>query len=445
MADRLLDLAAQALEYARRSGATSADAIVLTSTDISAGMRHGNPETIERAESRGLGLRVFVDQRFATLSTSDLSAEAMQRIAKSAVAIAKTATPDEHAGLADATQLATTIPTLESADPFEPSMEMLQRLAKDCEATGCAVAGITNSEGADAAFGRQEVALATSHGFAQSYASTHAMISCSLIAGQGETMERDYDYVTTSFFSDLPAPETIGRFAADRTLARMHPRKIASQQAPIFFDPRVSKSLLGALAGAISGSAITRGTSFLKHDLGKRIFAEGITITDDPLLPRGLGSHPFDAEGIAARKQHFVEDGVLKSWVLDCRNARQLNMQTTGHAQRGLASAPHPSTTNFYMHAGSLTPQQLLASVPHGFYVTETIGHGTNLITGDFSVGASGFWVENGEKLYPVSEVTIAGNLRDIYAQLIPANDLSFRYSTNAPTVLVPSMTIAGN
>lgn len=445
MAEDVLDYAAQAVSLAQQAGATSADAIVISSVDLNAGIRHGQPETIERAESRGLGLRVFVDQRFATLSTSDLSAESMQRIAEAAVAIARTATPDPFAGLATASQLAEVIPRLESADPFEPDMEMLQRLARDCEAAGREVAGITNSEGADAAYGRQEVALVTSHGFAHRYTSTHAMISCSLIAGKGETMERDYDYITKTFFSDLPAPETIGQQAAERTLARLNPRKIGSQQAPVFFDPRVSKSLLGALAGAISGSAITRGTSFLKNDLGKPIFADGITITDDPLLPRGLGSHPFDAEGIAAQKRHFVENGVLQSWVLDCRNARQLGMETTGHAQRGLASAPHPATTNFFMQPGSLTPQQLLASVPHGLYVTETIGHGTNLITGDYSVGASGFWVENGQMAYPVSEITIAGNLRDMFAQLVPANDLNFRYSTNAPTLLVPALTIAGN
>jgi PmbA protein len=445
MADALIDLAAQAVALAQKAGATSADAIVMDSTDMNAGIRSGQPETIERAESRGVGLRVFVGQSSATLSSSDTSAEALQKLADTAVAIARVAPSDPYAGLADAALLAKEIPTVECAEDYEPTMAQLQTLARTCEEAGRAVAGITNSEGADASFGRQRVALVTSHGFAHSYHSTHHSLSCSLIAGTGDDMERDYDYITKTFHTDLPAPESIGAEAARRTLARMNPRKLSSMQLPIFFDPRCGKQLLSAFSGAISGNAIARGTSFLKGDLHKQIFSDAITIIDDPLLPRGLASHPFDAEGLAARKTTFVQNGVLQSWLLDSRSARQLNMQPTGHALRGLSSAPYPSATNISIAAGNQSRAALLASVKNGLYVTETIGHGTNLITGDYSVGASGFWVENGELTYPVSEVTIAGNLRDIYASLIVADDLEFRFGTNVPTVLVPTMTLAGN
>lgn len=445
MAESLQQIAEQAVAIAMNAGATSADALTIDSTDMNAGIRHGAPETIERAESRGVGLRVFVGQSSATLSSSDLSKQALQKLAETAVAIAKVAPADPHAGLAPQELLAKKVPAVDSADPYEPSMETLQQLARDCEAAGRDVAGITNSEGADAGYSRQRIALVTSHGFAQGYESTQHAISCSLIAGEGEAMERDYDYVTTTYHTDLPAAARIGEEAARRTLVRMNPRKIASQSAPVFFDPRCAKQLLGAFAGAISGNAIARGTSFLKSELHEPVFSDAITIIDDPLLPRGLGSHPFDADGIAARKTAFVERGVLQHWLLDCRSARQLGMTTTGHAVRGLSSPTHPSATNMYIAAGQTSRDDLLKSVKNGLLVTETIGHGTNLITGDYSVGATGFWVENGEIQFPVSEVTIAGNLRDMFAQLVAADDLVFRHAFNTPTLMVPTMTIAGN
>ena len=445
MADALLPFAARAVEFAMKAGATSCDGLALDSADINAGIRGGVPETIERAESRGVGLRVFVGQASASLSTSEFSDSALQELAEKAVAIAKAAPADPFAGLADAALLATANPDLDLADDSEPTMDELQQRARETEEIGRSIAGITNSEGADAGFNRTHLALATSHGFHGEYALTRHSLSVSVIAGTGDTMQRDYDYGMTTHLSDLASPETIGREAARRTLERMHPRKVASQQAAIFFEPRISRSLLGAFAGAISGTAITRGTSFLKNDLGKKIFNDSITISDDPLRKRGLASHAWDAEGVAATKRALVEQGLLTTWLLDARSARQLNMQPTGHASRGLAGTPHPSTTNLYIENGALSPQQLLQQFGTGFLVTETIGHGTNLLTGDFSVGASGFWIENGERQFPVSEVTIAGNLRDMFATLIAANDLEFRYSTNAPTLVVPSMTIAGN
>lgn len=444
MKNALLEQAQQALSAAKKAGADGADALAVMSTDMSASIRHGKPEGIEQAESSGIGLRVFVGQSSATLSTSDTSAQALTKLAEQAVAIARVAPADPFAALADAALLTKTFAPLE-VDDTVPSMQQLQALARAAEEAGRSVPGITNSEGADAAAGIYHKALVTSHGFAGTYSTARYSLSLSLIAGEGAAMQRDYDYGYVTHFADLPAAEVIGKTAAERTLARMNPRKLASQTAPIYFEPRVSRSLLGAFASAISGSAIARGTSFLKGDLGKKIFGDSIRITDDPLLPRGLATRAFDAEGIATPKRDFVENGTLTSWVMDTRSANQLGLKTTGHAARGLASAPSPSTTNLYLHAGAASPQQMMQHIGDGFYVTETIGHGTNLITGDFSVGASGFWIENGERAYPVSEVTIAGNLRDMFKSLIPANDLAFKYATNAPTLAVPAMIIAGN
>lgn len=441
----LLDLAAQAVEAAKRAGAERADALAIFSADVNAGIRHGQPETIERAESAGVGLRVFVGQSVATLSTSALSGEALARMAEQAVAIARVAPPDPFAGLTDPANLARSIPTLDIADDHAPDMAELQTLARATEEAGRSIPGITNSEGADASASQHRIALVTSTGFSGSYSTSRYSISLSLIAGQGPSMQRDYDYGMTTHFADLPTPESIGRGAAERTLARMNPRKIPSQQAVIYFDPRVGKSLLSALAGAISGASITRGTSFLKEAMNTQILPTHLQVTDDPLRPRGLASRAFDAEGVLGQKRDFVANGVLTSWILDLRSANQLGMQSTGHATRGLSGAPHPSTTNLYLHGGTETPEQLFARMGNGFYVTETIGHGTNLLTGDFSVGAGGFWIENGQRAFPVSEVTIAGNLRDMFANLAAANDLAFRYGTNVPTLAIPAMTVAGS
>lgn len=444
-ADALQALAESAVAAAKKAGATSSDALAVFSADVNASIRNGEPETIERAEATGVGLRVFVGKSSATLSSSDLSPSSLQRMAEQAVAIAKAAPEDPFTGLADASLLAKKLVTLDLADDAIPEMHQLQTLAREAEEAGRNVAGITNSNGGEAAAGMHRLALVTSHGFSGGYASSRYSISASLIAGSGETMQRDYDYALVTHRGDLPSPQSIGQGAAKRALEKMNPRKLPSQTAVIYFEPRVGRGLLGALANAISGAAITRGTSFLKESLHQQVFGKTITVTDDPLRDRGLGSHPFDVEGIAGKKQHFIQDGILTNWLLDTRSANQLGMQTTGHASRGLSGAPHPSTSNFYLENGTQSVDALYKTFGDGFYVTETIGHGTNLITGDFSVGASGFWIENGVAAYPVSEVTIAGNLKDMFLNLVPANDLEFRYGTNVPTLAIPNMTIAGN
>jgi PmbA protein len=287
-------------------------------------------------------------------------------------------------------------------------------------------------------------ALATTDGFAHSYSGSYYSLSVAVLAGQDEGMERDYDYSSARHFADLASPEAIGKSAAERTLKRLNPKQAPTSNLPIVFDPRVSRGLLNYFAGAISGSAVARKTSFLKDTLGKEIFAPSITIMDDPHRPRGLSSKPYDAEGVAAKKRAFIEKGGLTSWLLDSRSARQLGMHSTGHASRGLSSPPSPSATNLYMEPGSLTPQALMADIKQGLYVTETQGMGVNLITGDYSQGAAGFWIENGQITYPVSEVTIAGHLNDMFKQMTPANDLEFRYSVNAPTLRIEKMMVAG-
>jgi PmbA protein len=289
------------------------------------------------------------------------------------------------------------------------------------------------------------VALVTSGGFAGSYATTNISVSVSVIAGEGTGMERDYDFASTRHGGDLGDPEAVGRNAANLALKRLNARRVKSQSVPVVFDPRVSNSLLGHFAGAINGVSIARGTSFLKDRMGQLIFAPGIRIVDDPHIVRGIRSKPFDGEGVANRQMNLVEDGVLKTWILDSASARQLKLTSTGHAARGTGGPPSPSTSNLYLVPGTRSPAALISDIAQGFYVTELIGMGVNGVTGDYSRGASGFWIENGQIAYPVNEVTIAGNLNGMFASMTPANDLVFRYGTNAPTLRIEGMTIAGD
>lgn len=438
--DTLSDL----LDRAKRAGATAADAVMFDSTDTSCSCRKGKPESIERAESVGLGLRVFVGQKAAVVSSSDFKSATLDELVERAVSMARIAPEDEWAALAPQELLAKNIPDLDLFDPHEPDARFLAESAAAAEAAALEVQGITNTEGADAGYSNSRITLATSNGFLHSYATSSFVLSVSVIAGEGTNMERDYEYCATRHREDLWSPELIGRKAAEKTLSRIGARKAKSAQVPIIFDPKIAKGLVGVFSGAISGSAIARGTSFLKDEMGNAVFAPNITITDDPHIRRALGSRPFDAEGVRNGKRNLIENGVLQSWLLDMRSARKLGLTTSGDAARGTASPPMPSTSNLFMAAGEVSPGELMADIQEGLYITDTFGSGSNLITGDLSVGASGFWIENGKKAYPVNEFTIAGNLRDMYKNLIPANDLEFRYATNAPTVRVEGMTVAG-
>jgi PmbA protein len=443
--EQLTDIASQILERARKHGADAAEAVIVEGTSMTAGCRLSETEDIERSEMRDLGLRVFIGRAQANVSTTDFHPDQLDAMAERAVAMAKASPEDPYCGLADDDRLATAWPDLDLYDATEVSSETLGAMARAAEETALARQGITNSLGAQASCGTGGVVLATSHGFLGSYRSSGFSLSCAVVAGEGTAMERDYESTRAVYFADLEDAAGIGASAAERALKRLKPRKVKSQTASVVFDPRVSNTLVGHLASAIIGTAVARGTSFLKDRMDAQVFARGITIVDDPHRRRGLRSKPYDGEGVANARIVLVDDGVLSTWLLDSRSARQLGLATTGHASRGTAGPPSPSATNLYLEAGAVTREALIAGIDSGFYVTDLIGMGVNGVTGDYSRGAAGFWIEKGEIAYPVSEVTIAGNLTAMYANMTAADDLSFRYGVNAPTVLIEGLTIAGN
>ena len=441
----LIDLADRLVAAARRAGADQADALAVRSVSLSVDVRDGAVEESQRSEGDDLGLRVLVGHKQAVVSTNDLIGESFDALAERAVAMARAAPEDRFAGLADAALLARTLPALDLIDPDMPEVDVLEKRAREAEEAGLAVQGVTKSGGASASAGVGGMVLVTSHGFHGATLASHHAIAMTAIAGDGTGMERDYDFTSTLHAADMEGPATIGRRAGERAVKRLNPRKVTTRRVPIVYDTRVAGSLVGHLSSAINGASIARKTSFLREKLGQKIFAAGIDIIDDPLRPRGLRSRPFDAEGVAGQKRKLIEDGVLKTWLLDCATARELELETTGHAQRGVSSTPSPGASNLHMAPGDKTPDQLIAEIEDGFFVTDMIGMGVNLVTGDYSRGAAGFWIENGECTFPVSEVTIAGHLFDIFASITPANNLSFRYGTNAPTLRVEGMTVAGH
>jgi PmbA protein len=444
MTDDLLNIAADVMARALKLGATSADAMVVDRRDTEVSLRQGVVEELVQSEAREIGLRVFAGQSSAMIAGSVLNSEALQRLAERCFAMAKLAPPDQHAGMASPEQLAKTSIDLDLVSADYASAAQLKDMALEAENVALAVPGITKSNGASASASDRYIALVASNGFSRSYRRTGFGLSASVIAGEGTTMERDYDGTSANHLGDLEAPEKIGRTAAERTVRRMNPRKLQSQSVPVIFDRRVASSLIGHMLGAINGASIARGVSFLKNEMDKPIFKSNITIIDDPLRPRGPSSRSFDGEGLATKRHAFIDKGMLTSWVLDLRSARQLGLQPTGNGSRGLASPPSASTSNVHMEPGTETPEAMMKAVGKGLLITDFIGSSINSATGDYSRGASGFWFENGEIAYPVSEITVAGNLRDMFASLIPANDLIFRGSTNAPSFLVEGMTIAG-
>ncbi len=448
MASNPLDIAVQSVDRAMAAGADAADVVVFGSNDVNVRERLGKPETIERSESRDLGLRVFVKGRDglqqAIISSNDFSENSLTETVSRAVDMAKAAPADPYSGLAPSELLVKNTPELDICDADEVSVETLKQWAAEAEEAALAVKGVTNSEGSEASYGRDSVALATSNGFAHQYTTTGFSISASVIAGEGTAMETDYDYAFKRHIEDLKKPADIGKSAGERAVRRLNPHKAGSCQVPVIYESRVAKSLLGSFAGAINGASIARGTSFLKDKMNQQVFADDINITDDPLMKRGIASEPFDGEGVAGKKRSLIENGTLTTWLLDIRSANKLGLQTTGHASRSTSSPPSPGSSNLYMEAGRHSVTELVADIKSGFYITEAFGMGVNGVTGDYSQGASGFWIENGEITYPVSEVTIAGNLTDMFKNLTPANDLEMLYGTNSPTLRIEGMTVAG-
>jgi PmbA protein len=440
----LTDRAERLVKAALSRGADAADAVALRALSLSIEVRDGAVEESESAEGDDLGLRVLVGRRQAVVSTNDLTGDGSAALAERAVAMARAAPEDKYAGLADASLLARDVPDLDLIDRALPTVLELEAMARAAEQAGLAVKGVSKSGGASASAGIGGMVLVTSHGFRGAYLGSSHGLSMTAIAGDGTGMERDYDYSSVRHASDLESAQKIGRSAGERAIARLNPRKVSTRKVPVVFDPRIAGSLVSHLASAANGASVARKTSFLRDKMGEKLFGDGIHIIDDPLRKRGLRSRPFDGEGVAGRKLALVEDGRLRSWLLDSATARELGLMTTGHAQRGVSSAPSPGSSNLHLEAGRLTPEALIADIQDGFYVTDLIGMGVNMVTGDYSRGASGFWIENGQRTYAVSEVTIAGHLNDIFRTLTPASDLEFRYGTNAPTVRLEGLTVAG-
>ena len=438
-----LDLLADLIGRANAAGADAADAILLSGTSLSVEQRLGRTEKLEQSEARDLGLRVFVGRRSAVVSSSAADPAGFAELAERAVAMVRVVPEDPYGGLAE--QASAPGPAaLDLHDPAAPDAAALLARASVAEEAALAVSGVTNSEGAEATYRRSDVALATSAGFAGQYSRTSHGITAVALAGAGVDMQRDYDFASAVHLSDLEDAAGIGHMAGTRAVARMNPRRARTARLPVVYDPRVAGSLLNHLTAAINGTTVARGTSFLKDMLGQAVFAAGIQVHDDPRRPRGLRSKPFDAEGVPTAARALVQDGVLTTWLLDSRSARQLGLRSTGHAVRGTGGPPSPAPTNLFMAPGTLSPTALMADIREGLYVTELIGMGVNGITGDYSRGAAGFMIRDGVLAEPVAEITIAGSLPAMFRELTAADDLVLRRGTDAPTVRIEGMTLAG-
>lgn len=441
-------LTAQLLDAAKAAGADAADTMAVRGTSLSVDVRAGALEEAQREEGTDIGLRVFVGKRTAIVSASDTSSRTISEMAERAVAMAREAPENPYAGLADTEQLAVNwdADALELNDPTsEPAPADLQEDAAQAEAAALAVDGITQVQSASAGYGAREIFLAGSNGFSGGYRRTDRGLSCVAIAGTGTGMERDYDGDSRIFQSDLRSAADIGRSAAERTLKRIDARKPPTGAYPVLFDERISSSLIGHLLSAINGSAITRGASFLRDAMGTQVLPKGMSLFEDPHRPRTSGSRPFDGEFLPTAERSVVEDGVLQGWTLDLGTGRQLGMPSTANAARGTGSAPSPSPWNMALTQGDASRDDLIRDMGTGLLVTSMIGSTINPNTGDYSRGAAGLWIENGEITYAVNECTIAGNLRDMLMALVPANDARAHLSRVVPSLLVSGMTIAGS
>ncbi len=442
--DTLKPALKELLRLAKNHGADEAEAVGAYGRSLSIGVRGGALEDIDNSEGKDIGLRVFVGQKQACVSSSDLSNHSLDKLAERCVAMAKLAPEDAYCGLADKDKLATSAPALDIYDPTNLDANALLSRAQEVEASALNIKGVNQAEGANAYQVKGANYLMTSDGFANGWRSSSHGLSVAAYASNGQTMERDYDYKSTRWLEDLQTPQSIGNKAGTRAVARLGAKQMASANLPVLFERRVANGLLSSFTNAISGSAIARGVSFLKDSLDTQVFHENINITDDPTLVRAGGSHPWDGEGVTGKALNLVEKGVLKSWLLNSATARQLGLSTTGHANRGMSSPPGISCSNVWMDAGVKTPDALMKDIGEGLFITEMFGPSLNPNTGDYSVGIAGFAVENGERTYPVSEVTIAGNLLDMFKTIIPADDLIMDNPVTCPSLLAQSMVIAG-
>ena len=438
----LEDRAAALVEAARKAGADHADTVVAASRAAGVEVRNGSIEETESAENKAFSLRVFVGKRSASISSNDPSDVAA--LAERAVSMAKVSPEDEYAGLAPQDMLATSVVDLDLFDDRDVSFEDMRDEALACEEAALAVKGVTQSSGAS--FGRSlgGSVLATSNGFVGSYRASRCSVSATAVAGEGTSMEREYDFDSQRYRSDLRSAEEIGRIAGERAVKNLYAKQVPTQTATVIYEPRMARSLVGHIAGAINGASVARKTSFLRDRMDEKLFAEGINLIDEPHLQRGVASKPFDGEGIASGDLQLIKDGVLQNWFLDCAAANELGLKTNGRANRS-GSGTSPGSTNLTLQAGKRSAQDMIGNLKEGFYITQLIGQGVNLVTGDYSRGASGFWIKNGELTFAVSEITIAGNLFDMFAKMEPANDLDKRHGTNTATIAIEGMTLAGS
>ena len=447
MTQTLAQLSEQMLEAARRVGADGADAIAVDGTSVSIEVRAGALEHAERAEGVDLGLRVFVGQRQACVSVSDTNADTIAQMAQRAVAMAREAPEDSTCGLADTEQLAQKwdVEALELQDPnARPTPKMMEALALEAEAAALGVAGVSQVQGASAGYSDTEIYLATSNGFRGGYSRGGFSVSCAAIAGEGLKMERDYAGEARNHLADLPDAAGIGQQAGQRAVERIGATTPPTGAYPVLFDERISSSLIGHLVSGINGSAIVRGASWLSGDLGKPVLPKGLSLVENPFRPRIGGSRPFDGEGLPVAQRDVVADGVLQGWTLDLATARKLGMQSTGNASRGVSAPPSPSAGNLALTQGADSRDDLIAKMGKGLLITSLIGATINPNTGDYSRGAAGFWVENGEIIGPVNGCTIAGNLREMLMSIQPANDARAHLSRQVPSLLVEGLIIAG-
>lgn len=439
------DILAKTLNQAKLLGADEAEAVFYEADGISVTVRLGELETVERPAEKALGLRVYCGKKTTSLSTSDLSPAALKELAEKAVMIAKKSPENPYAELAGKGLFTKDFnKSLEIYDLSSPEAGALKDLALQAEDAGRAVKGITNSEGGSAGWKKSTKTHLTSKGFEGENTSSSFSCYTVLLAGEGTAMERDFEFSSARYFEDLDNPEDIGRRAGERAIKRLNPKKIKSQTVPVIFHRRTSNGLLGHFSGAINGKPVAKGTTFLSTNLENQIFPKNVQIIDDPTRKRGLSSRPFDGEGLKMERLDLVQNGVLKNWLLDISSAKELELTSNGRASRSLAGSASPSSSNLYMENGKRSLEEMMAGVGEGFLVTELIGMGVNIVTGDYSRGATGFWFEGGEIAYPVSEITIAGNLKDMFSGIEPASDLEFKYGTDAPSLLIPSMVIAG-
>lgn len=434
--------AVRLVEAARKAGADSCDAVAVTGVSLSVDVREGKVEETERAEGDDVTLRVFVGKKTAAVSANQL--DDPDTLAERAVAMARVAPEDPYAGLADQSLLVRDLPELELLDNREMTAGELADIALEAEAAGLAVKGVSKSGGAGASWRLAGVVLATSHGFQGSYMTSRYGMSMTAVAGEGTAMERDYDFDSRTYYEDLDAPSDIGQRAGERAVSRLNPQKLSTRTTNVIYEARAARSILGHLTGAINGASIARKTSFLKDRMGEAIFAPGIRVVDDPFKRRGAATRPFDGEGTAASVLHMIEDGVLQHWFLDGASARELGLAPNGRAHRS-GSGTSPGATNITLMPGDKSLETLMKDAGSGLLVSDLIGHGVNGVTGDYSRGAAGFWFENGEIVEPVSEITIAGNLNDMFKRLVPGSDLDNRYSAATPSVMIEGMALAGS